>query len=110
MIATSSTSEITSKTRLYLVSMAWPRDSTAQSPLCMEAAIQRCLSELPEEFRAVVVMVDIEGCNYQEVSEAIRKPIGTVKSRMARARLRLKECLKHFWELLPLKIRLESEA
>lgn len=85
-----------------------PEEAFEQTEL--ETAIQHCLSELPEEFRAVVVMVDIEGCNYQEVSEAIRKPIGTVKSRMARARLRLKECLKHFWELLPLKIRLESEA
>lgn len=87
-----------------------PSPEEALEQVELDAAIQHCLDELPHEFRLVVVMVDIEGCNYQEVSDTIGKPIGTVKSRMARARLKLKDCLKHVWELLPVGFRLESEA
>ena len=44
----------------------------------------------------------------EDVSAAIRTPLGTIKSRLARARLRLRECLQGFWELLPASFRLES--
>ncbi len=64
-------------------------------------AIQDCLQGLPLEFRAVVVLVDLQGMDYAEASQAIGKPLGTVKSRLARARLRLQDCLRGFWELLP---------
>ncbi|MCL4559920.1 MAG: sigma-70 family RNA polymerase sigma factor [Chloroflexi bacterium] len=76
----------------------------------LERAIQHCLNGLPEEFRSVVVMVDVQGLDYQEVSEAIGKPLGTIKSRLARARLRLRDCLRGFGELLPSSFRLEDEA
>jgi RNA polymerase sigma-70 factor (ECF subfamily) len=73
-------------------------------------ALQNCLSGLPEEFRSVVLMVDIEGMDYQEVSVAIGKPLGTVKSRLARARLRMRECMRDYWELLPSILRLGDEV
>jgi len=76
----------------------------------LEHAIQHCLNNLPTEFRAVVVMADIEGLDYTEVAAAVRAPLGTIKSRLARARLRLRECLQDFWELLPAAFRLNSEA
>lgn len=76
----------------------------------LDHAVQHCLNALPEDFRAVVVMVDIEGLDYQEVAQAVGKPLGTIKSRLARARLRLRECLQAFWELLPVRFRLEREA
>lgn len=76
----------------------------------LEQAIQDCLTGLPEDFRAVVVMVDVEGLDYQEVSLAIAKPLGTVKSRLARARLRMRDCLKGHWELLPSIFRLDDEV
>ncbi len=75
----------------------------------LENAIQHCLDDLPEEFRMIVVMVDVEGFDYKEVSTAIDRPLGTIKSRLARARLRLQDCLQGFWELLPDKFRLDSE-
>ena len=75
----------------------------------IEHAIQHCLDRLPTEFRAVVVMADIEGLDYIEVAGAIRAPLGTVKSRLARARLRLRECLQGFEELLPSSFRLQGE-
>jgi RNA polymerase sigma-70 factor (ECF subfamily) len=76
----------------------------------LEHAIQHCLEALPVDFRAVVVLADVQGMDYAEVASAVHSPLGTVKSRLARARLRLRECLQDFWELLPPAFRLESEA
>lgn len=73
-------------------------------------AIQHCLDELPDEFRAMVVLVDVQGLNYQEAAEAVGKPVGTVKSRLSRARVRLRDCLQSVWELLPPAYRLVDEG
>ena len=73
----------------------------------LQNAIQHCLDKLPVEFKLAVVMVDVQGLDYSEAAEAIGKPIGTIKSRLARARIRLRECLGGFAELLPSGIRLE---
>ncbi|MCC7119339.1 MAG: sigma-70 family RNA polymerase sigma factor [Anaerolineales bacterium] len=75
----------------------------------LEHAIQHCLDALPLEFRTAVVLADIQGLDYSEVAIASKVPLGTVKSRVARARLRLRECLRGFEELLPSAFRLESE-
>jgi RNA polymerase sigma-70 factor (ECF subfamily) len=74
----------------------------------VEHAIQHCLDTLPLEFKTVVVMADIQGMDYAEVAMAVRVPLGTIKSRLARARLRLRECLQGFAELLPASYRLEE--
>jgi RNA polymerase sigma-70 factor (ECF subfamily) len=74
----------------------------------LEHALQHCLNNLPLEFKTVVVMADIQGMDYSEVSVAVRVPLGTIKSRLARARLRLRECLQGFSELLPASFRLEE--
>ena len=88
-------------------SSASPEEQLDQAEL--EHAIQHCLDALPADFRTVVVMADIEGLDYTEVAAAVRAPLGTVKSRLARARLRLRECLQGFRELLPSMFRLEEE-
>lgn len=75
----------------------------------LEHAIQHCLNALPTEFRTAVVLADIQGMDYTEVAAASKVPLGTIKSRLARARLRLRECLRGFEELLPSAFRLESE-
>ncbi len=75
----------------------------------LQTAIQHCLDNLPVEYRAVVVLADIQGLDYTEVASAVRAPLGTIKSRLARARLRLRECLRGFRELLPSAFRLEGE-
>jgi RNA polymerase sigma-70 factor (ECF subfamily) len=76
----------------------------------LEHAIQHCLESLPTDFRTVVVLADIQGLDYTEIAVTIRKPLGTIKSRLARARLRLRECLQGFWELLPAAFRLDIEG
>jgi RNA polymerase sigma-70 factor (ECF subfamily) len=76
----------------------------------LEHAIQHCLDTLPTDFRTVVVLADIQGMDYSEVAAASKVPLGTVKSRIARARLRLRECLRGFEELLPSSFRLQEEG
>jgi len=75
----------------------------------LDSAVQHCINDLPEEFRSVVLMIDVEGLDYLEVAEATHKPLGTIKSRLARARVKLRECLQQFWELLPAQYRLDGE-
>lgn len=67
----------------------------------LESAIQRSLNQLTPAYREVVVLVDIEGLSYEEASIAARVPVGTVKSRLARARLQMRSSLLGCGELLP---------
>ena len=85
-----------------------PEISMEQAEL--EHAIAHCLEQLPQDFRAVVVLVDVQGMDYEEVAASVRTPLGTVKSRLARARLKVRDCLKGFEELLPAQFRLKGEA
>lgn len=87
-----------------------PSPETQAERAELDHALQTCLHGLPDEFRAVVLMVDVEGMDYQEVSAAIGKPLGTVKSRLARARLKMRDCLRQYWELLPSIFRLDDEV
>ena len=75
----------------------------------LERAIQHCLDALPIDFRTMVVLVDVLGLDYREAASVVRVPLGTVKSRLARARLRLRESLQGYHELLPAVFRLEKE-
>ncbi len=59
----------------------------------LDGAIQAALDGLPQEFRAAVVLADIEGLSYDEVAGALRCPVGTVRSRLHRARQMLREAL-----------------
>jgi len=54
-----------------------------------EAALRRALEALPPEFREVIVMRELEGLSYKEIADVAELPIGTVMSRLARARKRL---------------------
>jgi RNA polymerase sigma-70 factor (ECF subfamily) len=76
----------------------------------LDHAIQHCLSALPTEYRTVTILVDIQGMDYDTAAGIIKTPLGTIKSRLARARLRLRECLSGVWELLPASIRPNMEG
>ena len=76
----------------------------------LNKAIQSCLDQLEAEFRVPVILVDIQGLDYAEAAEVLRRPLGTVKSRLARARNRMQLCLQGFVELLPDRFRLNSEG
>lgn len=64
-----------------------------------QRAIQDCLSNLPDDQRATLVMFDIEGYSYQEVADSTAVQLGTVKSRLSRARLGMRRCLEGKQEL-----------
>jgi RNA polymerase sigma-70 factor (ECF subfamily) len=63
----------------------------------LEAALHRAIAELPEERRIVVVLRDLEGLAYEEIAGALDLPLGTVRSRLHRARMDLKEKLERFF-------------
>jgi RNA polymerase sigma-70 factor (ECF subfamily) len=83
-----------------------PEQETIRGEL--RQAIERCLEKLPEDFKVVTVLVDLQGYDYQEAARVIASPIGTVKSRLARARAQLRDCLRLNAELLPTRYRLEG--
>ncbi len=57
------------------------------------ALLERALGELSAEHRAILVLREMEGCEYEEISRILELPVGTVRSRLHRARLQLKEQL-----------------
>jgi len=57
--------------------------------------LERAVDALPEVYRVVVVMADLQGLSYQEIADALGVPIGTVRSRLARGRSLLQKAL---WE------------
>ena len=56
--------------------------------------IYQALGELPEAFRSVLTLIDVNEMDYTEAAEALNIPLGTVKSRLARARLQMQQKLK----------------
>ncbi len=72
-------------------------------------ALQGCLNSLPADQRAAVVLCDVQGMDYHEIAAVMGSALGTVKSRIARARLKLRDCLGRRQELLPTPYRLEEE-
>ena len=59
--------------------------------------IQKAIDSLEENFRAIIVLRDIEELEYEEISEILNIPLGTVKSRINRAREKLKDLLKDIY-------------
>jgi RNA polymerase sigma factor (sigma-70 family) len=61
--------------------------------LADQAAVRRGLESLPAEFREVLVLREMEGLSYQQIARVTEAPLGTVMSRLARARRRFEEAL-----------------
>jgi RNA polymerase sigma-70 factor (ECF subfamily) len=62
--------------------------------LDVQKSVQDCINALDEDFKAVVVLREMQGFAYEEISDMLQTAIGTVKSRLFRAREMLKNCLK----------------
>ena len=75
----------------------------------LQAAIQNCINKLDQKFRIILVLVDVEGLDYDTAADVASTKVGTVKSRLARARARVQDCLQEFWELLPEIFRHKDE-
>jgi RNA polymerase sigma-70 factor (ECF subfamily) len=79
------------------------RSSAGSSPPVMtparaavEADVETALAELSDEFRAVIMLVDVEECSYEEAASALDCPIGTIRSRLFRARKHLAARLRGY--------------
>lgn len=91
----------------YLIDpAARPEDITVRHE--MSDMIQAAINQLPPDQRLVLVLKDAEGFNYQEIAEIADINLGTVKSRLNRARARLRDILQE-QELLPAQYRLSGE-
>jgi RNA polymerase sigma-70 factor, ECF subfamily len=75
----------------------------------LAATIQRGLAILPADQRMTIVFVDIEGFSYEQAADAMQTNVGTVKSRLSRARSALRDFMLAQEELLPARYRLKSE-
>jgi RNA polymerase sigma-70 factor (ECF subfamily) len=69
-------------------------DKIAESSLA-DGQIQQAISSLPPNYKQVILLRDVEGMSYQEISDIVDCPVGTVKSRVNRARLKLQQKLKN---------------
>jgi RNA polymerase sigma-70 factor (ECF subfamily) len=72
------------------------RPEAALMATIMEEPLERALASLPEALRVCVILVDIEEMEYAEAAAALGIPIGTVRSRLSRARQQLQEQLQSY--------------
>jgi len=70
-----------------------PNAEAVQLRLADQTLVRRSLEALPAEFREVLVLREMEGMSYKQIAHVLDAPIGTVMSRLARARRRLQEAL-----------------
>ena len=87
-------------------SLPWMMDHSAgpeerYDSVELRDVLQHCVKALNSEYRLVVVLVDVEGMSYEEVARVANIPVGTVKSRLARARMQLRKSLQSYRGLLP---------
>lgn len=73
----------------------WPTPSDAVMDAGLDHDVAAALAALPPEFRAAVVLCDIEGLTYEEISAVLDVKIGTVRSRIHRGRSQLRSALAH---------------
>lgn len=76
----------------------------------LRGALQACVKSLIPDYRLVVVLVDVEGMSYEEAARIADIPVGTVKSRLARARGQLRKTLQSYQNLLPTAYRVEMPS
>lgn len=69
----------------------------------LHASVQAALNQLAPDHRAVVVLKDLDGLRYEEIAEILKIPVGTVRSRLHRARLELRERLRGLVEEQPIR-------
>ena len=80
-----------------------PEESALNAEL--RSSLDAALAQLPEEQRTAIILCDIEGLDYAEIAVAMNTSLGTVKSRIARARMRMREVMLRQPELLPTRFR-----
>ncbi len=80
-----------------------PEESALSSEL--RDNLEVALAELPEEQRVAIMLCDVEGLDYAEIAVTMKTSLGTVNSRIARGRMRMREVMLRQPELLPTRFR-----
>jgi RNA polymerase sigma-70 factor (ECF subfamily) len=78
------------------VAASTPDAAVAAERAELDAALRAAIAELPDDRRLVLVLRDVEGLSYEQIAEALALDPGTVRSRLHRARMQLKEKLERF--------------
>ena len=78
---------------------AGPEERAETSEL--RSVMHQCIKSLVPDYRLMVILVDMEGMSYEEAARIAHVPVGTVKSRLARARMQIRSKMRAFNGLLP---------
>jgi RNA polymerase sigma factor (sigma-70 family) len=81
--------------RAGLLRSTGPAPDTALDDQLFDDDVERALASLPPDFRAAVVLCDVEGLSYDEIADILGAKLGTVRSRIHRGRAMLRRALAH---------------
>lgn len=76
----------------------------------LQRALQECINGLAPDYKTVLVLCDVQGYDYAAIADVTGVALGTVKSRLSRARAGVRECLSAVQELLPARYRLKGDS
>ena len=91
---TFSITELSFDDREFIISSSDSDPSKEHLSQNLEKNIQNALSELPDDFKTIIILRDIQELSYDDISKIVELPLGTVKSRINRGRLKLQQLLK----------------
>lgn len=96
-----SVSNFVNEERDYDIPDSDPSPEKKVDSAIQEGIIQKAIEKLPVKFKEVIILRDIQGFAYEEISQILSIPLGTVKSRVNRGRLKLQEDLRFLYETEP---------
>ena len=97
---TFSVTELSREDREFIIVSSDVDPSEDLSSQNFERNIQLALAELPDDFKTIIILRDIQELSYDEISKIVEVPLGTVKSRINRGRVKLQQLLKKKGERL----------
>ena len=97
---TFSVTELSREDREFIIVSSDVDPSEDLSSQNFERNIQLALAELPDDFKTIIILRDIQELSYDEISKIVDVPLGTVKSRINRGRVKLQQLLKKKGERL----------
>ena len=91
---TFSVTELSYEDREYIIASSDSGPGDEHVSQNFERNVQRALAELPDDFKTIIILRDIQELSYDEISKIVGVPLGTVKSRINRGRIKLQNLLK----------------
>ena len=91
---TFSVTELSREDREFIIASSDLDPSEDLSSQNFEKSVQQALAELPDDFKTIIILRDIQELSYDEISKIVDVPLGTVKSRINRGRVKLQQLLK----------------